>query len=232
MEIVSIARRHEEHSFCENILAYFLLPHFTYVCATECWTIFLWENKRSLFQTSLPIIPLAPRDGKVTCIFTITMPSRRETINTLRPRQDGRHFVEDIFECIFLNENVWISLDISPKFVPMVRINKFPALVQIMAWRWPGPGDKPLSEPVMVSLVTYICVTRPQWVDQTRESGEQSDNVSVKAENSHNITLLSLMGLSLWQPLKAQAATMLSSWWPLRFSVYNVRNTVTFDVHR
>ena len=114
------------------------------------------------------------------------MPSRRETINTLRPRQDGRHFVEDIFECIFLNENVWISLNISPKFVPMVRINNFPALVQIMAWRWPGPGDKPLSEPVMVSLVTYICVTRPQWVDQIRESGEQSDTVSVKAENSHD----------------------------------------------
>ena len=25
------------------------------------------------------------------------------------------------------------------------------------------PGDKPLSEPMMVSLPTYICVTRPQW---------------------------------------------------------------------
>ena len=37
-----------------------------------------------------------------------------------------------------------------------------PALVQIMAWR--RPGDKPLSEPMMVSLLTHICVTRPQWV--------------------------------------------------------------------
>ena len=32
-----------------------------------------------------------------------------------------------------------------------------------MAWR--RPGDKPLSEPVMVSLLTHICVTRPQWVN-------------------------------------------------------------------
>ena len=32
-----------------------------------------------------------------------------------------------------------------------------------MAWR--RPGDKPLSEPMMVSLPTHICVTRPQWVD-------------------------------------------------------------------
>ena len=31
-----------------------------------------------------------------------------------------------------------------------------------MAWR--RPGDKPLSEPMMVSLPTRICVTRPQWV--------------------------------------------------------------------
>ena len=29
---------------------------------------------------------------------------------------------------------------------------------------WHGPGDKPLSEPMMFSLLTHICVTRPQWV--------------------------------------------------------------------
>ena len=28
-------------------------------------------------------------------------------------------------------------------------------------------GDKPLSEPMMVSLLTYICVSRPQWVKNT-----------------------------------------------------------------
>ena len=27
-------------------------------------------------------------------------------VNTLRPRQDGRHFPDNIFKCIFLNENV------------------------------------------------------------------------------------------------------------------------------
>ena len=31
-----------------------------------------------------------------------------------------------------------------------------------MAWR--RPGDKPLSEPMMVSLLTHICVTRPQFL--------------------------------------------------------------------
>ena len=28
-----------------------------------------------------------------------------QDINTLSPRQDGRHFPDDIFKCIFLNEN-------------------------------------------------------------------------------------------------------------------------------
>ena len=28
------------------------------------------------------------------------------SFNTLRPRQDGRHFPDDVFKCIFLNENV------------------------------------------------------------------------------------------------------------------------------
>ena len=33
--------------------------------------------------------------------------------NTLRPRQNGRHFPNDIFKWIFLNENVWILFKIS-----------------------------------------------------------------------------------------------------------------------
>ena len=83
-------------------------------------------------------------------------------INTLRPRQDGRYFADDVLKCIFLNENVWISLTIPLKFVPRGPINNIPALVQIMAWR--RPGDKPLSESMLVFVPTHICVTRPQWV--------------------------------------------------------------------
>ena len=83
-------------------------------------------------------------------------------LNTLRPGKNGRYFPDDIFECIFLKENVWIPIKISLKFVPKSQISNIPALVQKMAWRW--PGDKPLSEPMMVRLLTRICVTRPRWV--------------------------------------------------------------------
>ena len=90
--------------------------------------------------------------------------------NTLRPRQNGRHFADDIFKCIFLNENVWIPIKISLKFVPQGPINNIPALVQKMAWR--RPGDKPLSGPMMVRLPTHICVTRPQWVNGPLTMGQ------------------------------------------------------------
>ena len=50
-------------------------------------------------------------------------------VNTLRPRQDGRHFADDTFKRIFLNENVRISIKISLKFVAKGPINNIPALV-------------------------------------------------------------------------------------------------------
>ena len=64
--------------------------------------------------------------------------------------QNGRRFADDNFKCILWNENIIISIKISFKFVPMVRINNTPALVQVMAWC--RPGDKPLSGPMMVYL--------------------------------------------------------------------------------
>ena len=86
---------------------------------------------------------------------------RKRCSNALRPRQNGRHFADDTFKHIFLNENVGISIKISLKFVHKGPINNIPALVQIMAWR--RSGDKPMSEPMMVNLLTHISVTRPQW---------------------------------------------------------------------
>ena len=104
--------------------------------------------------------------GKIRISFYTTIVLDKIVwFNTLRPRQNGRHFADDIFKRIFMNENVGISINISLKLVPKNLINNIPALVQMMAWR--RPGDKPLSEPMIVNLLTYICVTRPQWVNET-----------------------------------------------------------------
>ena len=87
------------------------------------------------------------------CIITV--------LSTLGPRQDGRYFADDIFKCIFFNENGCILIKFSLKYVRKGSIdNNPPSLVQIMAWC--RSGDKPLSEPMMIILPTHICATRPQ----------------------------------------------------------------------
>ena len=116
----------------------------------------IWYIQRSMHL----IRPLLSRSG--TGRFTHDRQGYVIGINTLRPIQNGRQFANDIFKRIFLNENIKISMKISLRFIPKCPIDNSPALVQIMAWRL--PGDKPLSEPMMVSLLTHICVTRPQWL--------------------------------------------------------------------
>ena len=88
-----------------------------------------------------------------------TDPYMLQYVNRLKPRQNGRHFPDDILKCIFLNENVYISIKFSLKFVPRGSINNIPAIVQIMAWR--RPGDKPLSEPIVFSLVYWRIYASP-----------------------------------------------------------------------
>ena len=84
-------------------------------------------------------------------------------VNTLGPRQNGQHLPDEIFNCIFLNEKVWISIKISLRFVPKGPIDNIPPLVQIMSWRL--AADKSLSEPTLVYLLKHICFTWPQRVN-------------------------------------------------------------------
>ena len=85
------------------------------------------------------------------------------SVNIFRSKQSRRHFADDSFRYIFFNEIVWILIKISLKFIANGPIDDILAMVQIMAWR--RPGNKPLSEPVMVRLLTHICVARPQRVN-------------------------------------------------------------------
>ena len=93
-------------------------------------------------------------------------------MNISRPRQNGHRFLDDTCKCIFLNDNVWISIIISMKFVFKGPTNNIPELIQIMAWC--RQGGKPLSESMTVSLMMHICTTRPQWVDVRQVSEQQS----------------------------------------------------------
>ena len=88
-------------------------------------------------------------------VLLLSITSAPFYINTLKPRRNGRH-LPVIFNCSVLNENTLIAITISLHFVPEGTIDNILSLVQIMAW------CQPLSEPMMVSLLTHICVTRPQ----------------------------------------------------------------------
>ena len=177
---------------CGNIKSWHLMRSLIIANSTVCSTACKWERQMKTYLSLLiilknnltaafpTVVELPPISGNGKYIFwrfsqiynvpiSFNLRHMGELLvyfflfNTLRPRQNGRRFADDIFKCILLNENLWIPLMISLKFVPQVRINNFSALVQIMAWR--RPGDKPLSESMLVSLPTHICVTRPQWVN-------------------------------------------------------------------
>ena len=125
------------------------------------WWDFWWTSdnfhdrfRQRRYVVSCRNIQLTYRNIGGSRIFLITF-------DTLRPRQNGSPFLDVIFKCIFLKMYEF-RLTISLMYVPKGPINNFAALVQIMAWR--RPGDKPLSKPMMVSLLTHRCVTRPQRV--------------------------------------------------------------------
>ena len=67
-------------------------------------------------------------------------------VNTLRPRQNGRHFADDIFICIFVDENVWILVKISLNLFPRVQLTIFQPWFRL----WPGLNLYPY-------LYSYSC---------------------------------------------------------------------------
>ena len=124
----------------------------------------------------------------------------------MRQRQNGRNFAHGIFKYIFMNENVWIPIKISPKFVPKDWINNIPALVQIMAWR--RAGDKPLSEPMVVSLPMHICVTQPQWVNSPY------NNVHCMMTSKRGNTSYYWPFIAIYYPTLAPVATVICWLYP------------------
>ena len=79
----------------------------------------------------------------------------------------GLDKMADISQTTFSNAFSWIEI-YQFRFIfhwslfLRVELTIFQHRLRWLAWR--RPGDKPLSEPMLISLPTHICVTRPQWV--------------------------------------------------------------------
>ena len=82
------------------------------------------------------------------CIWKCHQPQATMFVNTLRPRQNGYHFPDNIFKRTVLNENCCILMKCYWNLFPKVQSTTF------QHWfRW------------WLSLMTHIlCITRPQWV--------------------------------------------------------------------
>ena len=66
------------------------------------------------------------------------------------PGQNGRHFADDIFKCVFMTEKFCISIRISRKFVSKGPIDKKSVLIYVMALR--RTDDKPLPESILTQF--------------------------------------------------------------------------------
>ena len=108
-------------------------------------------------------------------VTTLTFPMRPApnmtgSINTLRPRQNSRHFADDIIKCIFLNESLRIFIRIPPKSVPKGPIDKsqqwFSCGLEILSAKWwPISSDNtPMSQQIafsdMARLVSRMLTPR------------------------------------------------------------------------
>ena len=153
-----VRRYKYQHWFRYWLVAWTAPSHYL----NQCWNIVNWTLRNKLqwnYSRNYNIFFKKDAVENVFCVIA-SISSRPQWVNTLRPEQNGGHFAASIFKCIFLNENIWISITLSLYFVPKGWINNIPSLVQIMAWR--TQGDKPLSEPMMIILLMH----RPQWVQR------------------------------------------------------------------
>ena len=87
---------------------------------------------------------------------------------------------------IFLNVNVWISIAISLKFGPKGPIDKKPAW-----FKWWLGAEQVTSHYLnqwWLSLLTHICITRPQWVN--RISNHWCMTLSTHARNLYMLAVV------------------------------------------
>ena len=104
------------------------------------------------------------RNKKSIGIKRMVQTQFRGSYNQSAPGQNGRHFADGIFTCIFLNKNIWISIKISLKCVPKGPMNNKSALIQLMAWR--RTGDMPLSEPMPTRFTAAYMRHQGSWVNK------------------------------------------------------------------
>ena len=92
---------------------------------------------------------------------------------------------------------------------------------------WHRSGDKPLSEPMMVSLPTHICVTRPQWV----KSGT-TKNTPGSQHIKRYFLEIKLVIFGLCKGLVSNRHQTIKQIWQTQVSLYQVFHFFTWWRHQ
>ena len=130
--------------------------HFDDILVTSCQNDTFWcSQQHRCCQNGISTSVSISGEYRISDIFCINSITFQSSFNSSPLGQNGRHFADDIFNYIFLNENFCILLPTSLKFVPKGPIDKKSALVKVMAWR--RTGDKPLAETMLSQFTdTYM----------------------------------------------------------------------------
>ena len=86
----------------------------------------------------------------------LTYPS----FNTLRPKQNARHFPH-----VQMYFPEWKCINFDLDFTEVCAYGSNQQYSSIGLTAWCRPGDKPLYEPMMISILTHMCVTWTHWVN-------------------------------------------------------------------
>ena len=114
-----------------------------------------YTSERKHFVNSCALVNMILNNSR--CLLHIE-PRRRQSLT--RCGRDRTDVISQTIFWMYFLEGECMNFDINLEFVTKGPINNIPALVQIMAWRW--PGDRPLCEPMMIRIPTLICVTLPR----------------------------------------------------------------------
>ena len=135
--------------------------------ADKCFLLHVWitsYNPIELISMASTIIMI---NMICTCIFVLKYRCGeliRQQFSRLThpPWTNGRHYADDVFKSMFLNESAWILAQISLNVVPMGLIHSRWALVQEMAWRRTGASH--YLNRCVSSFLTHICGTSGRCV--------------------------------------------------------------------
>ena len=108
------------------------MTDFQLILYLQCFLYSLIFHLDVFLKVSLIIISGSgsmPISQQETTVMTVNIIPQIQGVKSSPLCQNGRRFADDIFKCIFLNENVRISIQFSLKFVPKGPIDNKSALV-------------------------------------------------------------------------------------------------------